>query len=385
MKRNSLTKNETRLYQELIQALPELAKDRIISLLNSLDEVDQTSPYHEEGDVLTHTCMVVEELDKILDEKEGGADYSKPLHKTLLVAAWFHDIGKLETAVYKPEKGRNTFYNHEEASARMWRELYIEYGIEPLFGEHVFELLKNHRVPIVYSKQNAHSQTYKRLAERVCPYHLYLLSSADMRGRIAKDVNASLELLEKFRKRAEENKVFENDRFRGYRFYSLADFSYIARNKRCLLLPIAVPGTGKSYLREQMMQFNPDMHIVCPDDIRTELYGSDWHNNYAQVDNQKVFGLATHRLKLKMQQSGRQLIYFDAQNSSIKDRKNKVEMTTKYNFATICFWFNVRLATVLKRNSQRDRQVPEEYIKRAFGHLQLPTQHETEYTVVVQE
>lgn len=355
--------------------------EKVVNIFKEMGGVDQTSNYHREGDVLTHTHMVVEALDELLKDKEGDVDYvNNPVHRVLLFAAWFHDVGKVSTKKWSDKKQRNTFNGHEEVSAREWRKLYLEFELDPLFGEQIFELIRSHPAPTNYIKSHALNSTYEFLARRVCPYHLYLLSLADMRGRLCDDEQTLIQTVESFKEKCESLQILDNNRFKYYKLSSLSELAYIVKHKRCLLLPIGVPGCGKSYLLNQLQQFYPDTVIVCPDDIRTELYGEDWSENYQEVDNGKVFGLANHRLKQAMQ-SKHCLIYFDAQNASIKDRKVKVEMATKYNLAVICFWFRTKYQTILEQNNNRGGKVPEKYIERAMGHLQLPLLTESDYVV----
>lgn len=361
---------------------PQFQYAALASIVRDMSNTDQTSSYHREGDVLTHTYMVVQALDKVLEEKEGGADYKhNDAHKALLFAAWLHDIGKVSTAEWSEKKQRNTFNGHEEASAGKWRELYLHFEIDPLFGERVYELIKNHAAPTNYIKTRALDRTYVRLAERVCPYHLYLLELADMHGRICDDQETILDLVEKFYTKCETLGVANDDRFKSYRFHTLSEFGYVIKNKHCVLIPVATPGCGKSHLLKQLQEFH-DMAVICPDDIRTELYGPDWSKNYKDVDNNKIFGIVHGRLKKAMQQQD-SLIYFDAQNRSIKDRKSIIEMAVRYNYAVVCFWFRTKLETILLQNSDRERNVPEDYIKRALGFMQLPTLKEADYVVAL--
>lgn len=380
----SLKKDAVNRFRSDLMLEPQMQYAMIAETVRKMGETDQTSPFHREGDVLTHTYMVVEELDKVLEAAEGGADYkNNTMHRALLFAAWFHDFGKVTTAEWNENKQRNTFNRHEDESALQWRELYLQFEIDPIFGEHVFELIRNHAAPTNYIKTKALNRTFARLAERVPPYQLYLLELADMRGRICDDSEKVLSLVDGFYEKYEELNLLSENRFKMLRFYSLSELAYIVKNKRCLLMPIGTPGCGKSYLLKQLQDFYPDTVVVCPDEIRTQLYGSDWREKYDQVDHGKVFGVANHRLKLAMQNESDRLIYFDAQNASIKDRKTKIEMATKYNLAVVCFWFRTKLETILKQNNEREHIVPEKYVRRALGWLQLPIASEADYIVLL--
>jgi putative nucleotidyltransferase with HDIG domain len=369
-----------RLQKDLLLE-PKFQYTSLLPYFVAMSEADQTGPYHREGDVLTHTLMVVNALDEVLYDEEGGANYEHNVrHKTLLFAAWFHDIGKPSTKEWSEKKGRNTFNGHEERSATIWRELYLQAEVDPGFGESVLELIRNHQAPTHYSKPDVRPETYQRLAERTNVQDLFLLELADMKGREADDKADLIERVQLFKKRAGELKLLDRDRFEGFYPHVLKDLPYIIRNKKCLLLPIATPGCGKTFLRNELLKYHSNLTVVSPDEIRGELYGDNWHENYEKVDNQKVFGIANHRVQQCMQEN-QPLIFFDAQNASIKDRKIRVEQAEKYNYAIVCFWFRTKLNTILRQNQERVRKTPEEYIHRAFGHLQFPIRIETNYVV----
>lgn len=360
---------------------PKLHYPDLFPYFKQMWETDQTSPYHLEGDVLTHTFMVVNALDEVLYMEEGGANYEhNPRHKILLFAAWFHDIGKPSTKEWNEKKNRNTFNGHEEVSATLWRQLYLQFEIEPVFGEKIVELIRNHGVPTNYPKMGALDATYLRLSERVNIQELFLLELADMQGRKCEDKQSLLDAVKAFKGKAQELNVFNIDRFEGFHPHKFSELAYLLKNKKCLLLPIAPPGCGKTFLRDELLQFYPNTVVISPDEIRNELYGDKWITNYEVVDNNKVFGIANHRERLSME-AGKPLVFFDAQNASIKDRKQRVADAEKYNYAIICFWFRTKLETILKQNKERPRKTPEEYIRRAIGHLQFPTRSETDYVV----
>jgi len=79
----------------LALVLPEVA---------ALVELAHDTPYHPEGDVFTHTRM-------LMDGIQGGGE-------ALAWAALLHDIGKAPT-VMTTESGRRAFFGHESEGARM--------------------------------------------------------------------------------------------------------------------------------------------------------------------------------------------------------------------------------------------------------------------------
>ena len=89
--------------------LLEYFKRNFTHLYYEMKNCDQTSPYHKEGDVWTHTKMVFKEA------RKTGI-------KEIELAALLHDIGKIKTREVR-ENGRVSFFGHEEESALMSPEI----------------------------------------------------------------------------------------------------------------------------------------------------------------------------------------------------------------------------------------------------------------------
>ena len=77
---------------------------RIVPEVALLDGVDQPPQFHPEGDVLTHTRM-------LLDDYRGGGE-------VVALAALLHDIGKAKTSLQRPD-GRIGFPKHAAVGADM--------------------------------------------------------------------------------------------------------------------------------------------------------------------------------------------------------------------------------------------------------------------------
>lgn len=365
-----------------LQLFPKLKYAKVSKLFKEMAKTDQTSEYHQEGDVLTHTHMVVEALREVLTEQYGYCNFeNEEQHRVLLLAAWFHDCGKTQTKEWNEKKHRYAFNKHNVASVELWREIAYDCELDIFLTEHVAELIRSHSVPLDYAKMHSRIETFQRLSKRVCPKNLSLLSRADTRGRISSCADKLAELLNQFEQKCVEYGVFENDPFSGRCSHSLSEFAYLTKNKRCILIPVGVPGCGKTTLRHELQLFYPDTIVISPDDIREELFGKEWWIDYDRSLNQQVFGKAIGLLKKAMQKEATQMIFFDAMNASIKDRKMNIQIATKYHYAVVCFWFRTKLSTIMERNREREQVRPEDYIKANFGFMQLPTKYEADYLV----
>lgn len=127
---------------------------------------------------------------------------------------------------------------------------------------------------------------------------------------------------------------------------------------------VGIPAAGKSTFTKE----HADCVIVCPDEIRAELYG----NAAIQGDGAKVFAIAFARINAALA-DGHDVI-FDATNVTRKARKTvfaKVE-----NAEHIAVFVDTPLDMCLARNAKRDRKVPEEIIYGMAAKLTAPTTEE---------
>lgn len=66
--------------------------------------------YHNGETILQHTKWVIEDIDRIVAEKD---DVTK---KLMPIVAMFHDLGKAYTYEVQPDTGKHTFYKHADKS-----------------------------------------------------------------------------------------------------------------------------------------------------------------------------------------------------------------------------------------------------------------------------
>jgi poly(A) polymerase len=104
----------------LEQVLPEIKK---------MQGVEQPPQYHPEGDVWTHTLMLLEGL-------PAGCS------KTLALGALLHDVGKPPTFRVAPDRIR--FDNHAEVGTKMAEEICRRFRLSNEDTEQVLSLVANH-------------------------------------------------------------------------------------------------------------------------------------------------------------------------------------------------------------------------------------------------
>lgn len=115
-------------------------------VLAPLSQVPQDPRWHPEGDVWTHTLLVIEHL---------------PPNATFAMAfsALFHDVGKAATTV-KLECGRITAKGHENISKKITCEILDELQVDPHFKNEVLFLIFRH---MIAHSNEANARTLRRL------------------------------------------------------------------------------------------------------------------------------------------------------------------------------------------------------------------------------
>ncbi len=134
-----------RIGEEVVKILTEGGAKRAFLLLSetgllkvilpeveALRGVEQPPDYHPEGDVLTHTLLLLEKLDQPTE--------------TLALGALLHDIAKPLCQQY--QNGRITFYGHAEKGAEMATAICQRLKRSRATWERVAYLVNNHLKPL---------------------------------------------------------------------------------------------------------------------------------------------------------------------------------------------------------------------------------------------
>jgi poly(A) polymerase len=127
-----LTEGGARRGFELLDASGLLAA--ILPEVAALKGVEQSPDYHPEGDVFTHTLLMLEHL--------GATRLGFRPSETLAYGALLHDIAK--PVCYRKQDGKITFYSHTETGARMAVEILKRLKRSRGVWERVAFLVKNH-------------------------------------------------------------------------------------------------------------------------------------------------------------------------------------------------------------------------------------------------
>jgi len=154
--------------------------DRLFPELKALVGCEQEPEWHPEGDVWTHTLMVVDQA------RRRNGDLDRPRLITVMLGAICHDIGKPATTAVID--GRIRSMEHEEAGVEPTIRLLDRLNVHSIDGfdvrGQVVGLVAQHLKPgAFYKAGNVSDGAFRRLAQKVDLELLARLARADCLGR----------------------------------------------------------------------------------------------------------------------------------------------------------------------------------------------------------
>jgi tRNA nucleotidyltransferase (CCA-adding enzyme) len=154
--------------------------DRLLPEMAPLAGCEQEPEWHPEGDVWTHTLMVIDKA------RELNGDLDRPRLITVMLGAMCHDLGKpLTTAVVD---GRIRSLDHEQAGVGPTLSLLDRLNVHSIDGfnvrEQVVGLVATHLKPGMFrTADRVGDGAFRRLAQKVDLELLARLARADCLGR----------------------------------------------------------------------------------------------------------------------------------------------------------------------------------------------------------
>ena len=180
------------------------------SELKALIGVEQNPRFHAEGDVWTHTMMVINEAAKLRREtaEPEGEAVASPLG--FMLAAVTHDFGKAITTEVK--NGVIHAYDHETKGLPLIETFLKRLTNETKLIEYVLNLSEYHMKPnVVAGVKSSVKTTNKMYDQSVDPEALIRIGSADALGKLPPEDTKA-------------NEAFLRERLAIYRDYMVRPF-----------------------------------------------------------------------------------------------------------------------------------------------------------------
>lgn len=340
----------------------------------------QSSRWHGEGDVFTHSEMVADALGDV----PGFGNLTERQKEILTVAAWLHDIGKIARTRVVGEDIEAP--GHSSAGSRMARrEMWLNHGFcgdRDLvnFREAVALLIRYHSFPphaidAPDARVRLHSIAANGLLVPDFSIKLLcMLGRADMTGRIADDRDEMLDQIALCEELAKEEGCYEAP----YPFASkLTRRAYLSgkdvwKDQKLhdstwgpVYLMSGLPGTGKDTWIQRNLEGYP---VVSLDDIREKL-------KISPTDNQGyVANLAKEKAREYLRL--RRPFVWNATDITQPMRRQLVALFEEYDAQVHIIYLEAGLERVLRQNSGREAMVPQGVIESMIGKITPPEAHE---------
>ena len=343
----------------------------------------QNPLYHGEGDVYTHTQMVYREL-----ANSATFHALNPRQKAeLFLAAILHDIGKVKTT--RIENGDWVSPHHAATGSHIVRRFLWEdcglCGKTELFTfrETVCALVRHHMLPVHLSEHEDVEREVRKVAaigELASDFSwklLCMLAEADVRGRMADDIEEGLIQVQLTGLLAEECGCLEapygfTDNHTKHAYFSgrsvppdqpLFDDSWGE-----IIMLSGLPGTGKdTWIKAHL----PNLPTVSLDDIRSDMH-------IRPTDNQGlVIQVAKERARVYLRE--RQPFVWNATNLTKETRQKLIGLFERYGARVRIVYLETDRKSRFERNRNRPGVVPERAVERMLGKTEPPTPDEAQW------
>jgi len=332
--------------------------------VRQLEGCQQDGVHHAEGDVLTHTRMVMEALVSVPQWRA----LPRREREIVFTAALLHDIAK--PACTRVEDGRITSRGHSKRGAIAARSMLWSMGLPIEAREQVAALIRFHQIPFfLIDKPDARRTLYEVSQSARCDL-LALVAEADARGRVCADAQKLLDNISLFVQYAEEQdclrgpRQFPNDHSRFLYFRKEGrDPDYAAFDDTVceVVLMSGLPGAGKDFWVAENLTEWP---VVSLDGLRREM-------GVAPTANQgPVVSRAREAAREHLRR--RRPFVWNATNISRQIRELSVNLFAAYNARVRIVYVEAPEARLYEQNRERADAVPAEVIRKLTARWEVP-------------
>lgn len=329
----------------------------------------QEPRFHGEGDVWTHTRMVVDELRK----SEGWETTSEATREILFGAALLHDVGK-PSRTRQGVEGQITSRGHSRRGAILARQMMWQAGVDFHLREHICQLTRFHQIPFFLLDRRDSDRLIRKLSLSVSLPVLAVLARADARGRVAPDQEKLLENVDLLEEFAREHECWASpfgfpsahSRFQYFRKPNRNPYYPAYDDTLCeAVLMSGLPATGKDFwIREHLSGHR----VISLDDIRDEL-------DISPTENQGPVIQRARQQAKEFLREGQDFVW-NATGLSRRQRNKQLRLFARYNASTRVVYVEAPPEKVHRRNQDRKHPVPGVAMEAMQDKWELPTREE---------
>jgi putative nucleotidyltransferase with HDIG domain len=336
--------------------------------INDMQQTEQDSCYHGEGNVAEHTKMVLSCLEEMADFQSLDAQSQE----ILWAAALLHDVEKRSTSVSEPD-GRISSHGHARKGEYTVREILFRDIPAPFsLREQVAGLVRYHGLPIwLMERRDAQKKLFES-AERIDTSLLKILSKADVLGRICSGKEQLLEQIVLFEMYCKEQECWGKARafatfHARFHYFNTEDAypGYVPHEKfgsRVILLS-GLPGMGKDHLLKSRY---PDWAVISLDDIRRK--------HKLKPSDSSATGWVVQQAKEQARNYLRKGTPFvwNATNITRLMRSQLIDLFRTYQAYVKIVYIEKPYSTWVEQNREREYPLPQAVLDKMLHKLEIP-------------
>lgn len=341
-----------------------------IPALRELTATPQDPLYHGEGDVWTHTQMVLRAL---LTQSEF-AKATEDEQFVLFMTALLHDIAKPETTSIDSVTGKISQPRHAKKGAIRSRILLWQMEVPFLLREKICRIIREHQVPFFALAERKEETTPAFIVHSLSwqlPINLLCMQAkADIQGRICTDNQEMLDEIELFKQFAQEEdclyqaKSFVDEYTRVQYFRGanvLPDYALYPQTGAKVILMSGLPASGKN---TWVNQYYPTLPVASYDDARIALKLKHGENEGLVIQ----YVLA----KVKGWLRDKQDFVWNATHLSRDMRQRALELLYAYHANVEIVYVEQPEKTLYHRNVKRDTSLSNKKLQSMFHKWDIP-------------
>lgn len=350
----------------LLDMIPELV---------ALATTPQDPVYHAEGDVWTHTKMVVEAL--INSPPYAGASAEERF--ILFYTALLHDISKPDTTVIDEVSGKISQPGHSRRGAIDARILLWRAGVPFNLRETICRIISVHQVPFFAlsgdRRGTAPEFTIAKLSWELPIWMLCAVATADIVGRTYHGKKAVLNEIEMFRQLADELGALHGPLkfatpYTRQRYFAGAnvqpDYALFREKVGSKVIVMSgMPASGKNTWVEKNV---PGLRVVSFDDSRDELRLA--HGKNEGMVAHHAFDMAKELLR-----DGKPFVW-NSTHLSNQMRSKTLDLLHSYHADVRIIYLEQPEGLIYARNTKRDTSLRNKDIAKMLFRWEVPVPSE---------
>lgn len=346
--------------------------------LNNLSFCMQDKEHHAEGDVWTHTKMVVEELLNLSDFQQLNEEEKF----ICFYACLFHDMSKPLCTKEEIVNGKKkiTSKGHSKLGEIDSRILLWKNEVPFNIREKISMIIKSHQIPFfLIDKYKNYDFMVNMISQETSNKLLSIVAKADIKGRIIEDkndINKVLENINLFNEISIDNNCFDKpkefiNQYTKFQYFQkqgtiLTDQPYYDTHDFNVIVLCGMPASGKNTYVEKYFS---NLEVISFDDAK-EMFGI----KHGQND-----GKAVHYMKDKAKELLRkkETFVWNTTNLSKDMRKKTLDLIHNYHGKVELHYLEETENVIKTRNSKRDTTLPNDKIDTMLLKWEPPQTYET--------